>query len=291
MSSQEYRVFDFREIAALDDAAVSFRNWISKASSFFSDFWADVSDYGAQLSLGQITTESYTQLIQSVSKENLCCIVEIEGHFSSICYTSYADLRLITSEMLCLPVDKEASESRPLDVELSTIELSLAQLFIDHLVIALGEGWMGAENLVLKTNELSKDPGKVRIFRARDLVTKTSIQVAMRNGSASLNWLLPNQMTNDLLETTIDRRAAVAKPRSPTPQLVGQVPVELVSVLGKAHIPMSQLSNLQVGQLILLDQRIDHPVIAYVNEDAVFECWPGRLGRQQALEVTHCLKS
>ncbi len=56
------------------------RNWVSKASSFFSDFWSEATDYGAQVSLGSIGTETYASLLETVPKDNFCCLTEIENH-------------------------------------------------------------------------------------------------------------------------------------------------------------------------------------------------------------------
>jgi flagellar motor switch protein FliM len=41
----------------------------------------------------------------------------------------------------------------------------------------------------------------------------------------------------------------------------------------------------------MLDQRIDQPITAYVDERPFYECWAGRLGGQQALQVVSCLHS
>ena len=58
--------FDFRKHAALGDTAVSLRNWVAKSSSFFSDFWAQASDYDAQLSAGTMETHSYADVLENM---------------------------------------------------------------------------------------------------------------------------------------------------------------------------------------------------------------------------------
>ncbi len=285
MTSPEYRVFDFREIAALDDAAVLFRNWLAKSSSFFSAFWGQASGYGAQLSLGPISTDSYGALLESVPQDDYCCLSEFTGHASSMWYASRQDLRLIICELLCL-----ADAEQLTGEELSPIEQSLIQLFLDQLASSLGDGWMGPDELVITAGSLDKDPRKTRIFRSKDLVTKTSVQIELKIGKVELHWMLPKQRISELLETTIDNRSD-RKPVSPSTQMVGQLPIQVVSILGKATVPMTRLSQLEVGQLVMLDQRIDQPVTAYINDAPFFECWPGRLGGKQALEITGCVNN
>ncbi|MEL6108162.1 MAG: FliM/FliN family flagellar motor switch protein [Planctomycetota bacterium] len=284
MSGKEYRVFDFRDIAALDDAAVDFRNWLSKSASFFSDFWADATGYGAQISLGKISTETYGKLLEKVSKENYCCLAEIPDQFSMMFYASIADLRLLLSEFLRLP-DAETMVGE----DLTPVECSLLELLTEELSRSLIDGWMGDESIEIKTSAWARDPQKTRIFRVKDLVTKTSVHVAAKNGTIDIDWIVPKQKMSDLLESSVDQRDG-RETQSPPEEIVGRVPMELVSVLGTVSLPMSRLSKLEVGETILLDQRIDQPVVATVNEDPHFECWPGRIGRRQALEISNCLK-
>ncbi len=283
MTSSKHRVFDFREIAALDDTAVILRNWVSKASSFFSDFWNDAAGYGAQVSLGAISTESYATLLEGVPKENVCCLAEIGNYAWSMWFVSAEDLRLIASELLCLP---EVSELG--DGDLSPVELYLAKLFVDRLADSLSDGWLGEEQVRVNATDLEKDPRKTRIFRAKDLVSRTSVQVDLKARTVVIHWLLPKQKTCDLLETSVDRRKS-EEPVCPSPDLIEQLPIEIACQLGKATMPMTKLSALHVGQLILLDQRIDQPVTAFINESPVYACWPGRIGKQQALEIASCL--
>ncbi|MEO1526930.1 MAG: FliM/FliN family flagellar motor C-terminal domain-containing protein [Planctomycetota bacterium] len=283
MTGKQYRVFDFRDIAALDDAAADFRNWLSKSSSFFSDFWADATDYGAQLSLGKISTETYGKLLAKTSKENYCCLAEIGDQFSMMFYASIESLRLLLSEFLALP-DAETMVGD----DLTSVELSLLELLTEELCRSLVDGWMGDEQIEIKTETWARDPQKTRIFRVKDLVTKTSVSVAGKNGTVEIDWIVPKQKMSDLLECSVDKRHQ-REPASPTEDVVGRVPMELVTVLGTVSLPMTRLSQLEVGETILLDQRIDQPIVATVNEAPFFECWPGRIGRRQALEISQCV--
>lgn len=287
MTDNAPRLFDFREIAALDDAAIAFRNWVSKSSSFFSDFWGDVSDYAAQLTLGDIRTSSFRKAIESLSREVNYCVVDFTDYAPSMWYATNRDMRCIAWAMLGLDDDQEIP-----DDALSPIERSLSQMFVEQVAASLNDGWMGTDEISLQCATLNLDPRKARCFREKDLVTCTSVQIGLKSGSVGINWLLSKQKTCDLLESAIDRRddpQAHAIAQNPSPELVSRLPIDVVSVLGKATLPMSQLSQLQVGQLIELDQRIDQPVTAFVNESPFYEGWPGKRGKNQAIEITRCL--
>jgi flagellar motor switch protein FliM len=292
MTDSELRVFDFREIAALDDAATSLRNWIGKSSSFFSDFWNDVSDYAAPLSLGNVTTSSYAKTVEGLSRDVNYCMLEFVDYARSMWYASNRDFRLIAWAMLGIGVDNDAEESSADDGPLSQIERALVQLFVEELAKSMMDGWMGGEKLDLSAGAVDLDPLKARFLRESDLVTCTSIQIGLKSEAVGINWLLSKHRTSSLMESVLDRRRdgeEARVPKKPSPELVEQLPIDVVTLLGSAKLPMSQLSDLKVGQVVTLNQRIDKPVVAFVNDEPFFSGWPGKRGKNQALSITQCI--
>ena len=283
--TQQLQPFDFHDIAALDDTAVALRRWVSKSSSFFADFWSEVSDFDAQLSLGSIRTESYGTLIESTPRTSIACLADFDGITSSVWYMSTEDLRLMFSEMLGQSETYEA-----ITPELSPIEYSLATLFVEELARSLTDGWMGTSEILIRAQALGKDPRKTRVFRAKDLVWKTSIEVKLNSATPVVHWLMTKQQTSDLLETAIDQRKS-EDPKYISDAMVQQLPINLVSLLGQATVPIDRLANLTVGETILLDQRIDRPVKTFVNDELYYKCWPGQVASQQAIEIAECLQT
>lgn len=275
------RPFDFREIAALDDTAAALRNWFSKSTSFFSDYWVEATGYSAKVGLGAITTESFERVLDGIPREDLCCVVKIEDQMSSLWYTSADQFRIIVSDLLGL-TDPEID-----DKPLGEIELDLSAFFVNRLAESIAQGWMGDDELSIELGEIGKDARKLRLFRAKDLVTKICVEIECRAGTAKLNWLVPKQKLPEFLDDSIDQRQK-SHQASPPKELVAQMPLEVVTLLGKAQIPMSELANLEPGQLIMLDQRIDSPMLSLVDGRPSFECWPGRLGNIQAVQVSQC---
>ncbi len=281
MTTREPRPFDFREVAALDDTAVHLRDWVAKSSSFFSDFWDEVTGFSAQLSLGQVNTESYGKALEDVSKESHYTIAELEGHMSFLFYASASELQTIVSELFSLDQLEEPKE-------LSPIEISASEMFIRELGNALTAGWMGREEISIATGSIGKDPRKTRLYRAKDLMTKTSIEIGLKESKSQIHVFLPKQETSGLLEHLIDSREN-GEPTKPSQELLASLPVDLTVVIGNAKIPMLVLSSLKPGQLIKLDQRIDQPITGYVDDSPFYKCWPGRSGDTQSIEISECL--
>ena len=283
MTDASLELFDFRQNSALDDSAVSLRDWVRKSSSFFSDFWGNVSDFKAQISTGSTVTQPYHTLLEKTARENMYCLAEIKEQMRSVWCSSNRDLRIICGEMLGISEGEETP-----DDELTVVEKSLAQLFVENLADALGVGWMGAGRIEIEVSELTKDPHKAAIIRGSDLAIQTSIEIEMRSGSACIEWLLPKQKVCDLLDTVVDKRNR-GEPAGFSRELVGKLPVEVVVSLGKTSVPMLSLGELSAGEIITLDRRIDQPLTATINDKPLCECWPGQIGNQQAIEVSKSL--
>ena len=201
MTHADLEIFDFRQNSALDDTAVSIRDWVRKSSSYFSDFWSQTSDFDAQLSTGSTVTQPYRDLLEKTVRENFYCIADIKDQTRSVWYASNRDLRIICNEMLGISDGDEAT-----DDDLTAVEKSLAQLFIDNLAVALGAGWMGADKIEIAPTELVKDPHKAAIIRGTDLAILTPIEVKLRSGAATIQWILPKQKACNLLDTIVDKR-------------------------------------------------------------------------------------
>ena len=211
MTEKSYREFDFREIAELDDAAMAVRDWVAKSASFFNDFWRDLSEFGVQLSIPQMSTQTYKESMRNVPRSYYSCNLSLADGLVAQWWASTPHLKAIVWEMLGIPspevpeeteteakdesagtegeaseeeqgAEKEADEKSEEFAEdgtplpgLSPVELSLAQLLFENIASALTTGWMGADIVEVKVGQIERDPQKSRLFRSKDLVARPAL--------------------------------------------------------------------------------------------------------------------
>ena len=323
--AKEYREFDFREIAALDDTAKSLKGWVAKASSFFNDFWKGVSDIGVQLSLSDVSTMTYDKALQGVSRTCYSTNLSFDRALRAHWWMDAAQLKLIAWEMLSLPIpddliekedqpeDTDQSENADQDAEnpedtelpgdaakedepskatekeapeLTSVERVVAKLCLDEITTALQYAWMGTDPLNVEPGELDRDPLKSRAFRLSELVTKVCIKLETKSGSLLINWVSPRQNIVDLMDTFLDpRKSEDSPPKKTDPALVSQARFNIKTILGATSLRMMDVAKLREGQLIKLDQRIDAPLEVCVNDKPTYRGWPGKRGSTQALEI------
>lgn len=69
-------------------------------------------------------------------------------------------------------------------------------------------------------------------------------------------------------------------------QFVKDVEVDICANLGSAKVSIRDLLNLEVGDVILLDQRINDDIIVSVGDAKTYKAKPGVLGIQKGVEIT-----
>lgn len=69
-------------------------------------------------------------------------------------------------------------------------------------------------------------------------------------------------------------------------QFVQDVEVDICAKLGSTRVSISDLLNLDVGDVILLDQRINDDITVSVGEAKIYKAKPGVLGRKKCVEIT-----
>jgi flagellar motor switch protein FliM len=105
-------------------------------------------------------------------------------------------------------------------------------------------------------------------------------------GAQEWFWLLPREGLLSLLEQS--GAPATADAGIPKPQLqerVQDLPIEVTVVLGSVDVRLSQLSNLRVGDVIVLNQRVSETMTASLGGEKKIRGWPGRMGASQAFQI------
>lgn len=286
MTEKEYVLYDFKQAGSADDTAVAFRAWVAKASQIFGDNWNELSNLDIRLSGNEIRTQSFASVMDPVANTSIGCVSDIEsGKLISLWHVSREDVFKILNSMMGQMNEEEAEAP---DRALTHIEFSVCELFFEYLAKAFGEGWPNKEAIECTVSQVESNPKRLRLFRGNDLVSVSKLTVQLADAEIAVQWVLPKQETSELLETFVEKRA-IQKPEVDPEAMVDPIPLEVVAVLGQAQVPMHRLAELAVGDVVVLDQKINRPVSASINGKTFYECWPGKIGNSQGLEIESCL--
>lgn len=189
----------------------------------------------------------------------------------------------LVADLLGMTADESAS-TRPL----TAIEESMAQLLIAELVWAIGEAWPGRTSIPCRVGEVDRRPVLSRLFAPTDMAFVSRFTLTTESGVNECTWLIPQQALERAVSAEWPADPQAAPPRDATAQLeqlAGTLSLTLSVRLGDTRLPVSQLADLQVGDVIVLDQPITRPIIAEIEGEPKFLGFPGRIGSRQSFQV------
>ncbi|MGB9866955.1 MAG: flagellar motor switch protein FliM [Bacillota bacterium] len=177
--------------------------------------------------------------------------------------------------------------------ELTEIECSvLASQIFDLIASALERAWAGLLNLDLEFKSVETSLVHLGIMPDRDVVVVGTFDVTMAGTNDLLTLCCPYTLMESVLGKSMrdlfyrqhGKQSQVDLSR--LKRLVGEAQVEVEVMLGEAQVDMQQLLELQRGDVIVLDRRVDEPLEVRVSGVPKFRALPGVVGKRLAVVVT-----
>jgi flagellar motor switch protein FliM len=172
------------------------------------------------------------------------------------------------------------------DRELTAVEQSVAEYFLQTLwLTAFKDSWPCAAQVIWQFPRAEPNPGCSRLFAPDELVAAFRCELRGPFGVQECVWLFQKKGLAEVMGWG-DGDPILAEPHgSRIEMLVHQLPLDVVVVLGDVEVCISQLSQLQVGDVILLNQRTNEPLTALVGDEPKFRGWAGRAGFSTAFRI------
>jgi flagellar motor switch protein FliM len=175
----------------------------------------------------------------------------------------------------------------PAERELTPAESSVGEFLVLTVLKSLTGAWPGDTPLELRVGERETNLRRSKTFKSVEslAVCRSTIQTAA--GSTSWCWMLANEFLTHLFGVTERTRTAAqdAPTRVQLESLVRGMTTEVAIRLGGVQLTAPQLAKLQVGDLVVLDQRVGEPLRATIGDEPRYLGWPGRVGDRQAYVI------
>jgi flagellar motor switch protein FliM len=198
-------------------------------------------------------------------------------------------LLVLSRPMLLALVDGllgQALESLPADRELTDVERPIAEYFLQTLWLTFfKDTWPGPVPGIWEFPQAERNLQCSRLFAPDELVVVFSCEIRGTFGVQECSWLFQRKGLAELLGWNEDAVGSKEPQASRIETLVRSLPLDVVVVLGGVEICISQLSTLQVGDVILLNQRVSEPLTALIGDEAKFLGWAGRTGSSMAFRI------
>lgn len=178
--------------------------------------------------------------------------------------------------------------------ELTDIELSVTRKLNAKLLEHFRLAWGDIYKVEPEIESIETNPRLHQIISPNEIVAVITLTTVVGGTARGLiNICLPHIVLDPMLVHLSSYYRFVHSALQPDgtesrrlAYWVEQIPVDLNVVVGESEITVQDLLNLQVGDVVPLNRRVNQDLDLYVNEQLKFKVQAGMLGRYLAVQVT-----
>lgn len=286
MINTEYPLYDFLTASRIErPLSDALKVWTTKFAELFAERWQEFAPTEISVVPQAVEAISFDAAQTRWSQPCVGVPIKINGDaVHGMIVAERSDILILLMEIL-----SETISQKPADRALTSIEVSLCEMLFDQSLLTFGEAWPDKEILPTEIGPVDPQPNRCRLFTPTREVLMTGFQIQTTScdeaGPALIQWVFARDEMKKLLGVVdappINNRSGETIPI----ENVSQISLDVCVQLGQAELGMNELVNLDPGDIIKFDQRIEAPLVLNVNEKPVFAAWPGRVGQQQCLQV------
>jgi flagellar motor switch protein FliM len=177
--------------------------------------------------------------------------------------------------------------------EVSPIEQRIMSRVMQRAYRKLEQAWEKAYDLSVEEVAFESNAEFVQIIPAAEPALVASFDVRVYDEPSFINICYPYLMLEQMLgrsgmEQWISSSTTAVEPevREQYEKSLRETDVDVKAELGRTVLPITELAQLQEGDVIPLNRKTNDPIQVFVNDEPKFEAIPGRSGRQRALQIT-----
>ncbi len=182
--------------------------------------------------------------------------------------------------------------------EPTAIESQLIERVIADIIPSFTEAWGHLAPFDASIAETALSPALLRVAAPTDVVAVLTLEVRIAGQTAALTICYPHPSLEPLiprLSATAwyaqpDRGAAADAHAQNLRSAMEIVELQLAATLGTTELPVETLAELEPGDIIRLDERVDRPVLLSIEDQVRAWAVPGRIGDRLALELVAPLR-
>ena len=183
--------------------------------------------------------------------------------------------------------------------ELTEIENRIVMRIVMMILDSWRRSWEQLIEFRQSVVTQESDPLIVQIVAGSEMVVLVGYEVHLGEQSGSMNMCIPLMVLNPILDQISQQAHYTRKMSAATAahmrevitrtNLRAEVPVEVI--LGTAELPLDEIAQLQVGDIVQLDSSPEEPIRVTVGGIERFRAHPGRRGEQSAVQLSSVVRN
>ncbi len=181
--------------------------------------------------------------------------------------------------------------------EFSEIELSIIQKILIMLTQLLREPWKNVLDIAPILSRVETNPQFAQVIAPNDMIAIITLNIKIGDVEGFINFCLPFFTLEDVMDRLNTKYwfASMQENHDENYEeyietLVRKVDVPIKAVLGKSYISVNDFLNLQVGDCIRLDAKVENDMEVYVGNIRKFTALPGANNDAYAVRITSVIR-
>ncbi len=181
--------------------------------------------------------------------------------------------------------------------EFSEIEMSIIQRVLVTLVQLLREPWKNVVDISPVLNRVETNPQFAQVIAPNDMIAIITLYVKLGDVEGMINFCLPFFTLEDVMDRLNTKYwfASMQENHDVNYEeyieaMIRKVDVPIKAVLGKSRISVLDFMNLQVGDCIRLDSKVENDMDIYVGNIRKFTALPGANKDSYAVRITSVIR-
>ena len=178
--------------------------------------------------------------------------------------------------------------------EIGEIEMALLRSFSSSITQSLDEIWSAVTPVRSELKDLGLDAGLIQVAGPNDVVITAFFEVNLGNHLGAMSICVPftvlepiaGQLSAQMWHLAGSQPKYGAQSRKVMTALLAKAPLDIAVQLGVAEVPVRAVLDMEEGDTLLLDARVDRPLSLTIGGHERFLCRPGMVGNRVGVRVT-----
>lgn len=239
----------------------------------------------------------YTEFSNSISNPAILGIVDFSPFDGQIIIDVSSDIAYTMIERVLGGSSKSRGVSKE-NRSLTEIEMTLLRNILIKFINLLKEPWGNIVELRPKLENIETNSQFAQIVSPAESIALVTFNIHIGDVEGMVNVCIPHFVIEPILPSlssrlwfaTSNKRDVTAEERGALESGISGSRLNLSTVVGQSTISISELLNLQKGDIILLNQSVDQPFEIFVENQLKFRGKPGIKKKNVAVMITEVVE-
>ena len=236
---------------------------------------------------------TYSEFSNALSNPVLLGVVNFDPMPGSIIIELATNLGYAMVDRMLGGMGEPLDKSR----EFSEIELLIIERIMNACINLLREPWKNVADIHPRLERIETNSQFAQFISPSEMIAIITINMRIGDVEGLMNVCLPYMTLEDVMDRLNTKYWFSSMQQRGDQEytelieaLISKAPMPVKAVLGKSSISVNDFINLQVGDIIRLDTKVEEELNVYVGNIKKFTALPGASGDRYAVRVTSVIR-